>query len=321
MQEEKYERKSDKVGFHVTDPKINEFRLNLINGAWNAQEVANSTTMQEDRREMHEKLTRPERDFILHILRYFAGGDDAVIDFIYSQINTRIKDRTWMGVEIQKAANEEIHSETYALTIKYIAPEEENNLLSQDEFGGSLAEKKLLWCEQHMSLVKPLANTVFVMLILEGLFFSSSFAAIFWFRSRDLLLGVAGTNTMIANDEGEHNRFYFYIYSTLEYKLEEPEAHRIIEEAVKIETEFVKHITPRSAGMNPELMEQYVQFVANDILAKCGYTPIWKVSNPFAFMNEFGLSRKVDNFRIKNTEYQSFRTEEYVPGYVEPIWN
>jgi ribonucleotide reductase beta subunit family protein with ferritin-like domain len=318
MKREVFEEKSSLVGFHVSDPNINQFRLNLIKAFWNAQEVANETAMEKDRWQLNNVLTESERDFILHILRYFAGGDDAVIDFIYNQVNVRVKDRTWMGVEIQKAANEEIHSEVYALTIKYVAPEREMELMSLDEFGGSLAEKKLRWCEKSMSTEKPLANTVFVMLILEGLFFSSSFAAIFWFRERNLLPGIANANNMIINDEGEHNRFYFYIYAILEHKLPEEEAHRIMRGAVDVELEFVNFITPTtSAGMNPVLMGDYVKFVADDILVKCGYQKMWNIKNPFPFMASFALERKVDNFRIKNTNYQHFKTEEFVPESTE----
>lgn len=317
---EKYEIESSRMGFHVEDPTINQFRLNLINGKWNAQELLTDHFMAKDP-EQFKELPESERNYLAGILVFFAAGDDCIFEFIMQNVIPRIKSRDWIGYEIQKLSNEEIHSETYALLINKIAPDISSVITSIDKFKDTIAKKKLDWCRVNVSLNRPLCNVVFSLLILEALFFSSSFAAIFWFRSRNLLLGVANSNTMIANDEGEHNRAYFYIYGTLNKKLNQEEAKIIMMEAVDIETEFVDGITPVMLGMNPTIMGQYVKFVADDIMKKAGYEAIYGVENPLKFMNEFGLVRKVDNFKFKNVEYQKFVSETFIPGPIPKFWN
>ena len=74
----------------------------------------------------------------------------------------------------------------------------------------------------------------------EGIMFSSSFAAIFWLRSRGMLPGVCHSNELIARDEGLHTRFACTLHQHLQEQISEYDAREIIMEAVALEKSFFK---------------------------------------------------------------------------------
>jgi ribonucleoside-diphosphate reductase subunit M2 len=73
----------------------------------------------------------------------------------------------------------------------------------------------------------------------EGIFFSGSFASIFWLKKRGLMPGLTFSNELISRDEGMHTDFACLLFSHL-LKRPHPEVvRRIIVEAVDIEIEFL----------------------------------------------------------------------------------
>ena len=85
----------------------------------------------------------------------------------------------------------------------------------------------------------------------EGIFFSGSFAAIFWIKKRGLMHGLTFSNELISRDEGLHTDFACLLYSLLEQKLEKDTVLDIITEAVQIEQEFLTEALPVDLiGMN-----------------------------------------------------------------------
>ena len=55
--------------------------------------------------------------------------------------------------------------------------------------------------------------------------------------------------------------------------------------------------------MNQELMIQYVQFVADNLLMKLKVEKHFKVANPFAFMEMISLNGKTNFFEKRVGEY------------------
>ena len=79
----------------------------------------------------------------------------------------------------------------------------------------------------------------------------------------------------------------------------------IIKEAVEIEKEFITEALPvRLIGMNSNLMGQYIEFVADRLLAELGNDKIFNVSNPFDFMDMINLQGKTNFFEKRVGEYQ-----------------
>jgi ribonucleotide reductase beta subunit family protein with ferritin-like domain len=67
----------------------------------------------------------------------------------------------------------------------------------------------------------------------------------------------------------------------------------IVAEAVSIEHEFVTAALPvELLGMNSTQMSQYIEFVADHLLVSLGQERLFKVENPFEFMNLISLQGK-----------------------------
>lgn len=60
--------------------------------------------------------------------------------------------------------------------------------------------------------------------MVEGIFFSGSFCAIFWLKKRGLMPGLTFSNELISRDEGMHCEFACLLYSMLENKCALPAA-------------------------------------------------------------------------------------------------
>lgn len=115
----------------------------------------------------------------------------------------------------------------------------------------------------------------------EGIFFSGSFAAIFWLKKRGLMPGLTFSNELISRDEGMHTDFACLLFSHLRRRPHPDTVERIIVEAVRIEQEFLTDALPVSLiGMNSTLMCQYIEFVADRLLLSLGNEKHYKVSNP-----------------------------------------
>lgn len=77
-----------------------------------------------------------------------------------------------------------------------------------------------------------------------------------------------------------------------------------MEEVVRLEEDFIDDTLFHDLlGMNAVLMKQYVQFVADRLLRELGYPTIWKVTNPFPFMDIL-LEGKTNFNERRVTEYK-----------------
>lgn len=57
-------------------------------------------------------------------------------------------------------------------------------------------------------------------------------------------------------------------------------------------------------GMNKKLMAQYIKFVADRLIVALGFSKMYKVDNPFDFMEMISLEGKTNFFEKKVSEYQ-----------------
>ena len=117
--------------------------------------------------------------------------------------------------------------------------------------------------------------------------------------------GLTFSNELISRDEGLHCTFACLLYSMLQNKLCEQQVHQIIQEAVDIEQQFVTDALPVSLlGMNAQLMQQYIAFVADRWLTELGYSKLFHASNPFDFMELISLQGKTNFFEKRVGDYQ-----------------
>ncbi|KAA0202823.1 hypothetical protein HAZT_HAZT003798 [Hyalella azteca] len=149
------------------------------------------------------------------------------------------------------------------------------------------------------------AERIVAFAAVEGIFFSGSFASIFWLKKRGLMPGLTFSNELISRDEGLHTDFACLMYKLLVNKPSEDRVVSIIREAVAIEQEFLTEALPCALiGMNCDLMKQYIEFVADHLLVELKCKKIYRVENPFDFMEMISMPGKTNFFERRVGEYQ-----------------
>lgn len=204
-------------------------------------------------------------------------------------------------------------SETYSLMIDTFItePDRKQELFEAIERIPCITKKAnwaLCWINKDNN---SFAKRLFAFGIVEGLFFSGSFCAIFWLKERGLMTRSLGkSNEWIARDEGLHTDFAVLLYKYIHNKISVEDAHRIIHEAVLIEEEFICESLPvRLIGMNNDLMKDYIRFVADRLLTQFGYQKLYFKSNPFPFMEKISLDGKTNFFEQRVSEYTHASTQ------------
>ena len=81
--------------------------------------------------------------------------------------------------------------------------------------------------------------------------------------------------------------------------------HDIIADAVDIEMQYVQEALPLRAlpGMNADMMQQYVKFVADHLLTSLRQPKLLRVENPFPWMELISLQGKTNFFEKRVSEY------------------
>ncbi|KAJ1530465.1 hypothetical protein ONE63_005364 [Megalurothrips usitatus] len=271
---------------------------------WNAEEV----DLSKDRADW-EKLTADEKHFISHVLAFFAASDGIVNENLVERFSQEVQvteARCFYGFQI---AMENVHSEMYSLLIDtYISSSSERDFLFNAVETLPCVKKKADWALKWIAHESAtFAERVIAFAAVEGIFFSGSFAAIFWLKKRGLMPGLTFSNELISRDEGLHTDFACLMFKHVVQKPSEEEIVGIIRDAVVIEQEFLTEALPCAMiGMNCELMKTYIQFVADRLLLELGCQKIYNSENPFDFMEHISLEGKTNFFEKKVGEYQKW---------------
>lgn len=295
------ESKNRHVMFPVEYPDIFEMYKKHVSIFWTADEL----NFQQDLLDL-EKLTPNEKYFINHVLAFFAASDGIVSENLGQRFSNDVPKAEVRAFYAFQNAMEQIHSESYSLLIdSYVKdPVEKNDLFNAVTKFPAIKEKSD-WCLKWIAdTLAPFSQRLVAFAIVEGVFFSASFCAIFWMRERGLLPGLSFANQLISRDEGLHTQFACLLYSKLNNKLDESVIHQMFKEAVDIEMHFITESIPCAMiGMNSELMKEYIKFVADYTIMMLGYTPLYNSQNPFAFMEFASLEGKTNFFEKRVSEY------------------
>lgn len=252
------------------------------------------------------KLTADEQQFIKMILAFFSSSDALVTDNLGTRFMNEVQVSEARAFYAFQIAIETIHSEMYSILIDtYIKDKDEKTKLFQATQNYPCIAKKFNWAQKWLNDKRSsFATRLIAFALVEGLFFSSSFAAIYWIKKRGLMPGLTFSNELISRDEALHTEFAILLYSKLQKKVSKKRFYEIVVEAVDIEKEFITESIPcRMIGMNSKLMTQYIEFVADRLCLQLGYDKLYKSQNPFDFMELISVESKVNFFERTNSEY------------------
>ncbi|MEZ5038267.1 MAG: ribonucleotide-diphosphate reductase subunit beta [Saprospiraceae bacterium] len=290
------------VLFPIVHDDIWQFYKQSEASFWTAEEI----DLSQDMTDWREKLNDDERHFVKHVLAFFAASDGIVNENLAENFVSEVQyteAKFFYGFQIMM---ENIHSETYSLLIDtYISDTKEKDYLFNAIDTMDCVKKKAEWALRWIKEAS-FAERLIAFAAVEGIFFSGSFCSIFWLKKRGLMPGLSFSNELISRDEGMHCDFACLLYNNhIKNKLSTQVIRTIIEDAVKIEKEFVSDALPvKLIGMNSDLMCQYIEFVADRLLAALKQPKIYNVENPFPWMDMISLQGKTNFFEKRVGDYQ-----------------
>lgn len=271
---------------------------------WTSEEL----DFESDKRDW-QKLTNGQKLFVETVLAFFAASDGIVNENLAANFMSEVQlpeARCFYGFQI---AMENVHSETYGLLIEtYVeTPERRKELFAGLRNFKSIQQKgqwALKWTSRdHASFGERLVAFACV----EGISFSASFCAIFYFKKMGLLgNGLGKSNELIARDEGLHRDFACALFKMLtpDQTPSLDTIKDIIQECVDVERHFVTEALPvELIGMNSREMCKYVEFIADSLCTQLGIDKIYNTKNPFDFMESIALQGKTNFFEARVTEY------------------
>lgn len=300
--------------FPIIRPELFELYQQATRCYWTVEEIPLST----DAIDYETKLTPPEQHFVKHILAFFAASDGI--------ININILERFKADVPILEAGYfydyqvmmENVHAHTYSLLLDTIIPSQaERDMLLNAIKTMPIITEISEFIFRCINSDASFADRVLRMACIEGILFTGCFCAIYWLASRGLMPGLSLSNELISRDEGLHARFALHLYNMIDpdHKLERTEIVTIFTEAVDLSKKFIRTALPtRLPEMNAELMTEYIQCYADNLLTLIHQEPIYNSKNPFGFMEQINLTNRTNFFERRVSEYSKTQTteEEYL---------
>jgi ribonucleoside-diphosphate reductase beta chain len=285
--------------YPIQYPKMWEFYKLHLATHWVAQEIDLTKDIND-----WKALIEDERFYIKQNLGFFAGSD-FIITESQKKDAKEVHILEYQFFNDDKIARENIHSTTYADLLESCVPDDkERETLKNAVKTIDTIQHKAEWMRKYIH-EGTFVERIVAEAIMEGIFFSGAFCAIFWLKKRGLMPALCDANEFIARDEGLHRDFNCYLYRDLvKNKLPEHLLVQMIRDAVEIEKRFVTESLPVSLiGMNSDLMCQYIEYVADHLAYNLIQKRIFEVENPFEWMATISLKTSTDFFAHRNTAY------------------
>lgn len=271
-------------------------------------------------------LSLDERRAIETVLGFFTTADSIAANNVVMGFYKHVTSPECRMYLLRQAYEEAIHTHAYQYIVESLAMDEAkifnmyrevDAIFNKEEFILSFNEgifdsnfkTGTLEADQ-----KFLENWCVFSLIMEGIFFYSSFAVILGFKRQNKLPGSVEQIEYIMRDESMHLNFGIEIIQAL--KEENPalwtpafQQHLIdlVRKATKLEYTFAQEVFPTGIfGLNADGFRGYIEYIADRRLERVGLPAQFNVINPFPWMSEaIDLSKKKNFFETRVTEYQT----------------
>ncbi|KND47491.1 MAG: ribonucleoside-diphosphate reductase beta chain [Parcubacteria bacterium C7867-004] len=271
-------------------------------------------------------LTADERKAFETVLGFFTTADSIAANNVVLALYKHITSPECRMYLLRQGYEEAIHTHAYQYIVESLQMDEskifnmyrevesiynkDNMILRLNE--GIFADGFKTGTFENDQLF--LENLCVFSLILEGIFFYSSFAVMFGFQRQNKLTGSAEQIQYIMRDESQHLNFGINMINAI--KEEQPELwtpefqQRIIDlvkRAVVLEYTFATEVFPRGIfGMNADGFKQYIEHIADRRLVTVGLPTQYNVENPFPWMGEaVDLNKEKNFFETRVTEYKT----------------
>jgi ribonucleoside-diphosphate reductase beta chain len=309
--------------------------------AWDAYLVGNANhwlpteiSMQKDVEQwrLPNVLTADERKAFETVLGFFTTADSIAANNIVLAVYKHITSPEVRMYLLRQGYEEAIHTHAYQYIVESLG-------MSESKIFNMYREVEAIYNKDNLVLTlnegifdphfktgtfandqKFLENLIVFSLIMEGIFFYSSFAVMFGFQRQGKLVGSAEQIQYIMRDESMHLNFGINMINTI--KEEQPELWTkefqdhivdLVRRAVVLEYTFAREVFPRGIfGMNADGFKQYIEHIADRRLSRIGLPQQYGVGNPFPWMSEaIDLNKEKNFFETRVTEYKTGGTLDW----------
>jgi ribonucleoside-diphosphate reductase beta chain len=271
-------------------------------------------------------LTDDERLIVERSLGFFSTADSLVANNIVLAIYRHITNPECRQYLLRQAFEESIHVLSYQHIIESLGMDE-GRIFNMYREVPSVHAKAAYALPLTQALSDPhfqtgtfttdqqlLKDLIAFYLIFEGIFFYVGFSQVLSLGRRNKMVGTAEQFQYILRDESMHVNFGVDVINQI--KIENPNLwtadfqNEIIEmicDGVELECAYARDTMPRGIlGMNAEVFEDYVKFIANRRFLQIGLPEQYpKKANPFPWMSEMiDLKKEKNFFETRVTEYQ-----------------
>ena len=303
--------------------------------AWEAYMAGNANhwlpteiSMQRDIEQWKSKdvLSEDERKAFETVLGFFTTADSIAANNVVLAVYKHVTSPECRMYLLRQGYEEAIHTHAYQYIVESLGMDESRifNMYREVE---SIYNKDNLVLNLNEGIFDPafktgtfendqlfLENLIVFSLIMEGIFFYSSFAVMFGFQRQNKLTGSAEQIQYIMRDESQHLNFGVNMINSI--KEEQPELWTkefqtrmvdLVKRAVVLEYTFATDVFPKGIfGMNADGFKQYIEHIADRRLATIGLPAQYNVANPFPWMSEaVDLNKEKNFFETRVTEYKT----------------
>jgi ribonucleoside-diphosphate reductase beta chain len=303
--------------------------------AWEFYENGNANhwlpteiSMQKDVEQWKSKdiLSEDERQAFKTVLGFFSTADSIAANNIVIALYPHVTSPECRMYLLRQSYEEAIHTHAYQHIVESLGLDE-GEIFNMYREVDEIYNKDTFVLNFNEGIFNPdfktgttkndqlfLENLAVFALVLEGIFFYSSFAVMFGFQRQNKMVGSAEQIQYIMRDESQHLNFGIELINTI--KKEQPELWttelqqriiNIVREAVVLEYTYAQKVFPNGiVGLNSNNFKQYIEHIADRRLERVGLPTQYNVSNPFPWMSEaIDLNKEKNFFETRVTEYKT----------------
>lgn len=272
-------------------------------------------------------LTDDERLIIKRNLGFFSTADSLVANNLVLAVYKHITNPECRQYLLRQAFEEALHTHAYQYVIESLGLDETEvfNMYREIPSVATKAAWALPFTESlgdanfHTGTVENdqrlLRDLIAFYVIFEGIFFYVGFTQILSMGRRNKMVGTSEQFQYILRDESMHMNFGIDVINQI--KIENPhlwtpefkeEIIKLVRDGVDLEYQYAKDTMPHGIlGMNAEMFEEYLHFIANRRLNQIGLNDEYPgAENPFPWMSEMmDLKKEKNFFETRVIEYQA----------------
>jgi ribonucleoside-diphosphate reductase beta chain len=284
----------------------------MLNNTWFPKEVDMTRDVND-----YKNLTDSEKQAYDKALSQLIFMDSLQTNNLIDNVNPYVTSPEINLILVRQSFEEALHSQSYAVMVDSISTNsaEIYELWRRDMM---LKHKNDSIAAVYDQLSENPTETNFVKAcfanqILEGIYFYSGFAYIYTLARSGKMLGSAQMIRFIQRDEVTHLVLFKNLINTLKRerpdlftKELEEEVYVMFKKAVELEVAWGQYITQgQILGLTNEIVEQYIQYLADDRLKSVGMQPIYNVNNPIKWVDDFAKfnDQKTNFFEGTVTNY------------------